>query len=252
MKVNNSALLLAGPDFALASSLKFALKEKGCELIYVNTFASFIDHVVLARDCIIFIDEKRFRFLKIIKALVENSTFFKEHLVVCLSDKESLPMGIDVGNSVLFFNYRDVLSGLLKIMRKAELNKNLPTTFERRDVILGIITDFLIKCGISPKYVGFDYIVQIVLMAVENNFILSKLQKDIYPKISLMFKVPICNIERNIRSAIGYFKRSENFEKILSLVVGEKEENITTKTFLHIVLIYVQNELVRRKEEEKE
>jgi len=251
MEIKNSALLLASSDFSMASSLKSALRDKGYELIYVNSFESFIDHVVLTKDCIIFIDKKRFRFLRIIKALVEKCSFFREHMIVYLTDEEIVPLDIENG-SVLAFNYHEILQNLTTIIRKAELNKNLPTSFAERDIVLSVITDFLIHGGVSPKYVGFDYIIQIVLMSVENNFVLNKLQKDVYPKISLMFKVPICNIERNIRSVIQYLKRTGKFEKILLSVVGRIPTKLTTKTFLRLILLYVETEVGRKIEEKKQ
>lgn len=247
MRIKNTALLLAGADFTLASSLKSALREKGYELVYVNTFENFIDHIVLTKDAIIFIDKKRFRFLRIVKALVEKCSLFREHLIISLSDEDIFGEDFDMGNHLLFYRYGEVIPNLSKIIRKAELSKNLPANFSDREIVLSIVTDFLISSGVLPKYVGFDYIIQIVLMAAENNFILPKLQKDVYPKIALIFKVPACNIERNIRSAISYFKAGKNFKKMLVSLVGRSDVKLTTKTFLHILLIYVQTEMVKRK-----
>ena len=245
MEIKNSALLLAGPEFSLASTLKAALKEKGYELIYVNSFESFIDHVVHTKDCIIFIDKNRFRFLRIIKALVEKCSFFQEHMIVYLTDNAERLTNLENGSNVVVFNYKELVQNLSGVIKRSEINKNI-YSFGDKEVISNIITEFLLKCGLSPKYVGFDYIVQIVLMCANNNFVLNKLQKDIYPKISLVYKVPVVNIERNIRSAITYLRRNEDFDFLLTEVVGKIPNNLTTKTFVRLILLYVESEFNKK------
>ena len=240
MEIKNSALLLADSEFSMASEIKSALKDRGYELIYINSFESFVDHVVLAKDCLIFIDKKRGRYLNIIKSLVEKCTFFKEHLVVYLTDETGFSGKALVNGNVMAFHYNEIVSNLGSIIRKSEVLKNLPTSFEEREAVVSVVTELLINCGVSPKYVGFDYIVQIVLMSMGSNFVLNKLQKDVYPKISLMFGVPACNIERNIRSIVGYASRSGKFKKLILEILPSIPENLTTKTFLSLVVLYTE------------
>ena len=65
------------------------------------------------------------------------------------------------------------------------------------------ITDIMLKLGLKPKFVGFEYIREAVEIYLNKDTSEEKLTTEIYPKLGYIHGVNSMHIERNIRIAIN-------------------------------------------------
>ena len=94
------------------------------------------------------------------------------------------------------------------------------------------VVSALIGVGLSPYYVGFNYIRQAVLLAVDDVKILSAITKTMYPKLARMNSVNTGIIERCIRSCIDKME-CDDATKISYL--GIAKERYTNKEFIALM-----------------
>ena len=59
--------------------------------------------------------------------------------------------------------------------------------------------------GMLPKYTGYKYLVEAVLMGVEKEGNLEHITKDVYPVIAGQHQVSVWMVESDIRSEFGEF-----------------------------------------------
>ena len=69
-------------------------------------------------------------------------------------------------------------------------------------------TNLLLGLGFSQNYIGFNYIKDAICTMVKEGFKSGSLQKIIYSAIAIKYGTHVCNVQRNIRSAIESFLNS--------------------------------------------
>ncbi len=93
--------------------------------------------------------------------------------------------------------------------------------------------------GITSKYKGYRFIVEAVLLMLENPESGYKITKDIYPGIAKKYHTNISNIEHNIRTVVDtcWTKRREQLEKVAGYSLKHKPSNLE---FLDILVFYIR------------
>lgn len=66
-----------------------------------------------------------------------------------------------------------------------------------------IIADILEKSGFNPRFIGFNYLIQAVILCYRDRELLICKTKVLYPRIAKLNKVTTASIERNIRTVIN-------------------------------------------------
>lgn len=232
----NSAILLTNDDFSYASSLKSILKENNYELIYTTHFEKLIDFAITSKHALIFIDNCFSMYRTIFKFFLEKSECFRSHVVVFID--EDTDKYKDFINDVRIFalNKNRIESSLLPILKNTVTIKKSVSDINCAK-LNEHLTNYLLKIGFNPKFIGFNYIKKLVIIcANENNFALNNLQKFVFPKLAIMYNKQVASIERNIRTAIKNASQSQSFKDEFTRHGISLNHNITTKTFLSFLL----------------
>ena len=103
-----------------------------------------------------------------------------------------------------------------------------------------VIKKILIELGLNPAYAGFQYLVDAVIMDIDNikydlEIPLRSLQEDIAKKKH----VTLWSVERRIRTVINRAFENPN-EKLLDLFgpyLNEKTQTVGTKCFVKVITI---------------
>lgn len=98
--------------------------------------------------------------------------------------------------------------------------------------------DFL---GISRKYTGYYYLVEIVQYLVNQDVFITSFSKQIYPLVAQKFNTTECTIERNIRSLIDHVWTLEIMEKLNVYLPNRKP---TCKEFIFMIKNYIINQIM--------
>ena len=86
--------------------------------------------------------------------------------------------------------------------------------------------------GMLPKYTGYKYLVEAVLMGVEKELNLEHITKDVYPVIAGQHQVSVWMVESDIRSMIERCWKNVNPEWLSTYFPQMKEKNRPTNTQL--------------------
>lgn len=73
------------------------------------------------------------------------------------------------------------------------------------------IVNYLLKCGVKPHVKGFRYLYEAILIVGENNNIMPKITKFIYPQIALKYGDSSSRVERSCRHAIQSANKTHKF-----------------------------------------
>ena len=89
------------------------------------------------------------------------------------------------------------------------------------------IGDNLRKLGISPRYKGYQYLIDIVSIYIESGDKRLMITKDVYPATARKFKTSPYVIERNVRHAIsiGWRANKRAFDEIAGFHLQRKPTN---------------------------
>lgn len=100
------------------------------------------------------------------------------------------------------------------------------------------VGDLLRKFGITPRYKGYLYVVEAVLLYRQYSETYIMVTKDVYPTIAKKFNDSSSNVERNIRLVIArcWGNNKELLTTIANYPLPEKPSN---SEFLDILTYYV-------------
>ncbi|MCD8020531.1 MAG: sporulation initiation factor Spo0A C-terminal domain-containing protein [Clostridiales bacterium] len=95
----------------------------------------------------------------------------------------------------------------------------------------------LLRLGVTPRYVGFDYVIYAIRLSTENSQYLISVTKELYPEIAKCYRTSACSVERNIRTIItNIWKKNP---ELLSKIAGYPlEKQPTASEFIAIMREY--------------
>ena len=104
-------------------------------------------------------------------------------------------------------------------------------------IIVSAIKDFFVKIGIYSNLLGYDYLLEAVLMSYNNKKLINSVTTELYPMLAEKFNTNYRNIERNMRNAIEISCNRGKFYEIANSVGGnfdvyEKPSNSEFIAFL--------------------
>lgn len=73
-----------------------------------------------------------------------------------------------------------------------------------------IITNYLLEKKIRPNLLGFHYLREGIKLSIDNDGIMPRITKVLYPSIALKYSTTSSKVERAIRHAITDCKRQKN------------------------------------------
>lgn len=197
------AVLLSNKNLLCVQRLKEILTKYDIGLIYSGDFFDFITKVINTMPEFIFIDASTFNVENFPFNLLNNSVFKEKTKVVILSDNFSCS------------NPYIKVVGLCKLesyIIHYTNNINDEDKFKIHKDYTKEINNFLLKVGISPKYIGRDYLTDCINLVLNNKLLINELCEYCYVCVAGKNKSKATCVERNIRWAIkySYLKREPN------------------------------------------
>lgn len=82
---------------------------------------------------------------------------------------------------------------------------------QEKEDLSRLIDNYLIKLSFKIKSVGFEYIKKAIMLCYENNELLDRVTKNLYPTVGNNFGVTGAMVERSIRHAIEEVHKESGF-----------------------------------------
>lgn len=140
-----------------------------------------------------------------------------------------------------FFNNFCLLNQLHKLKNFILTNamqKNISTPNKTSDLLKRLIACELINIGISNKYIGFQYLVDIIANAFSKHFFVNS-YIDLFQQVAYTYLTKVDTIERDVRHMlIKTWKDNEKFRKTLH--PKEKIDKPNAKTLLSAILNHLK------------
>ena len=129
-----------------------------------------------------------------------------------------------------------VPSGKSKIQERAKVEetKSQPKT---RDLEQDV-TDMIHEIGVPAHIKGYQYLREAIMMAVEDNSILSSITKVLYPTIAKRFETTPSRVERAIRHAIEVAwsrGRMETLDALFGYTINTGKGKPTNSEFIALI-----------------
>lgn len=104
------------------------------------------------------------------------------------------------------------------------------------------IVKMLKSLGVSSRYLGFYFLVDILDMLINKKLIVKSFSKEIYPIIAKKYNTNECTIERNIRNLIDKTWNQNIKNKVKGLWFSQ--EKPTCCKFIYIIKSYIIMQIV--------
>ncbi len=107
-----------------------------------------------------------------------------------------------------------------------------------------IISEQLVKIGIPTNFVGYQYIIEVVILLIKAGDFHKEITKDIYPAIAKKYNTTAAGVERAIRNAIEKAWNTTDIsilEKYYSQSVNPEKGRPTNKEFIYYLTIRIKN-----------
>lgn len=103
------------------------------------------------------------------------------------------------------------------------------------------IRHLILRMGATPRYVGFEYMIYAIQLALENSEYLLSITKELYPDVARHFNATIGSVERNIRTVIAaiWNRNPALLHKIAGYPLSKKP---TVGEFISIVREYLYSQ----------
>ncbi len=196
-----SAILYSKRDYSLGEALRFICREQKVNLVYSLTFPELLHKFISTNPEVIFFDAESINFpYEIYKDFKSTRIFDVPKIVILSPDPESLNFCDEDIVIVDKKNYSQVVNSFLKEVQERSA-KNLSP--ERVEELRGKIARLLTDLGVTTKYLGYEYIRELVIDIIRDKRMLKSFNAKLYPKLAIKYSTQVNNIERNIRNAIN-------------------------------------------------
>lgn len=233
MKAEIDGLFISKNDIDLGMVVREEARKYNCNVMYANSGADIINFAMNIKYGVIFFGEDCFKYHDIISDFMELS-YFANICMVFITDS-IIGQDYEVSNNNVYIISREHIHTAMHdiVSRALILYRNIDNKLNFNK--LGkYLTEYLTKLGFSQKYVGFQYIKESVLAAIERNKNVSSFNKEIYPIVALKNGTQVSNIEKSIRLSIKMaYKSDADLFKESNLV---NDDYISNKLFLSHVI----------------
>lgn len=238
MEAQFCGILYSKRNLELGYKLKSICRSYGLSLINIDIFSSLIYLLEHSTYDFLFIDCNTIDIsMDIINFL--NDTHFRGSLRVIFIDSRETEYDVENYTCVKFFDIASVLEREINNIMRQDTVDNRPDNIE---AISEEVVSFMLSAGITPKYLGFAYLKDIVLYSLISGRVKVTLSSDIYPIIASKHRTTPQNIERNIRNCLRQATKSsayvENFSNLLGL-------HPTNRTFIMFAIDHTMEYFTR-------
>ncbi len=204
-----SAILFSKKDYSLGEALRYICRDQKVNLVYCLTFPELLNNVINLNPEIIFYDLETNCFpIEIYKQFKETKIFPLPKIVALSLEPEKFEYKDE---NIFVFNKNNFANDVINILALTKEKEAKKITPEKIEEIKNKTTKILSDLGLTTKYLGYEYIRDLVINIIQDKRLLQSFNKKLYPKIAIKYNTPVNNIERNIRNAITVAsQRSKN------------------------------------------
>jgi two-component system response regulator (stage 0 sporulation protein A) len=171
-----------------------------------------------------------------------------EHLpsIICLSavgQEELIRKAIELGAKYYMikpFDFEMILSRIRELSGTPQQNRRVippvPQTPQRN--IEEKITNIFLAIGIPAHIKGYHFLREAIKMVVEDNDVINRITKELYPGIAKKFNTTPSKVERAIRHSIDVAwnrGKVENINQLFGYVVYDKNDKPTNGEFIALI-----------------
>jgi hypothetical protein len=217
-----SALLFSKKDYVLGDALRYICRSQRVNLMYALTFPEVLHYCITVRPEILFFDAEGciFKYDKY-REFVDSRVFDIPKIII-LSHTPSQYEFEDV--NIFSLDKKNYTEKVSEILRKTERKKGKTLTEEKELEYKNKVADLLLELGITTKYLGYEYIKELVVDIIKDKRMLQSFNKKLYPKLAIKYSTQINNIERNIRNVLNIAKRNCENNEYFSRACGKFNE----------------------------
>ena len=238
MKIEIEGLFISKNDIDLGSIIREDARRYNCNIMYSNSGADIINFVMNKKYGIIFFGEDCYKYYNILADFMEDSHFANICMVFISND---ISEDYVVNNNIYIISRSNINNAMNDVVSRALiLYRNMDNKLNI-NVMSQYLTNYLTDLGFSQKYVGFQYIKEAVLTAIEKNKNISSYNSEVYPIVALKNGTQVSNIEKSIRLSIKSASVIDNeLFKECNFVNSNK---ISNKLFLSHIIDKVRCEM---------
>lgn len=204
-----SAVLFSKKDYSLGEALRILCRSQKVNLIYSLTFPELLSNIINSNPEIVFFDAETIDFpYKIYKEFKDTKLFYVPKIVILTTQPSELKFEDDELVVLDKRNFSENVSLMLSKTSEKEAKQLNPEIIE---AVKNKTTKVLSEVGITTKYLGYEYIRELVVIVYKDKRLLQSFNKKVYPKLAMRYNTQVNNVERNIRNAITVAsQRSKN------------------------------------------
>lgn len=211
--MTKNAILFSKKDYSLADGIRYVCRENKVNLTYCLNFPEVLHNIIDSNPEILFFDLENIKFPVSTYNDFINTKLFYMPKIVLLSPNPEKDIEYE-GANIAVVDKRNFTEKIVEIMSSVEEKSAKPLPSERIEEIKDKTTKMLSDLGITTKYLGYEYIRELVIDIISDKRMLQSFNKKLYPKIAMKYNTQVNNVERNIRNAITIASR-RNKNKIL-------------------------------------
>jgi hypothetical protein len=214
-----SALLFSKKDYALGDSLRYICRNQKINLIYALTFPEVLNHIVSSHPEILFFDAESIEFsFDLYKDFTDTRFFDIPKIIIFTPDPDKYKFKDE---NILIVNKKNYVDKIEKMLSNIEEKKSQKLDKEKVEQYRQKIITVLLELGITTKYLGYEYIKELVVDIISDKRMLKSFNTKLYPKLAVKFNTQINNIERNIRNAINIARNNCKNKELYSRICGK-------------------------------
>ena len=218
-----SALLFSKKDYTLGSTLRNICREQKINLAYALTFPEVLHYSITSHPEILFFDAEGVDFnYNLYKEFLESRYFEIPKIIIFSFDPDDYKFRDE---NILVLDKKDYANKVEKALKNVEEKKSKKVCKEDLEKYKQKTSELLSKIGITTKYLGYEYIKELVIDIISDKRMLKSFNTKLYPKLAMKYNTQINNIERNIRNAIGIAKKNCKDKELYYRICGKLNLN---------------------------
>ena len=203
-KYRPKIILLCGENFQLRSKVKDICEKNDCEIYYAFSLAELMmkqNHV--HAQCII-VNKSACRYKSDLMSLISFSEPPQPTLLLITENCG------DLWRKISPFMYDISMLGLSKFIETNICNN---AYYDYLSKVQGLLNNYLIDVGFDPRYMGYNYLKQALLLCLADRSMIKSLNANVYPVVAQRYNTNVQNVNRNIRNLIDQTSKNEVFYK---------------------------------------
>lgn len=214
-----SAVLLSKKDYALGDSLRCICRDQKVNLIYSISFPEALHYVITFHPEILFYDAEEIEFnYRTYKDFVNSRIFEMPKIILFTPEPEK--MNFQNENIYVINKKVSCPEKIAKIISGIQEKRAEKVEDEKLDECKSKTIKILSELGITTKYLGYEYIKELVIDIICDKRMLKSFNTKLYPKLAVKYNTQVNNIERNIRNAIGMASANCKNKELLDEICG--------------------------------